>query len=127
MTHGVQQYRKKLKSALRCGYTIRRRLLERWDSSLTGFLEEYPVPTFEEIAAAFGPPEEMAQILMLELTPDDTHRYRFQTHIKRILTIVVAAVFLILTLFIFFFKEFGNITIIDETHTSATYNVTEGE
>lgn len=105
MTYGAGQYRKELKRALRCGRAARRRLLARWDSSLAGFLEEHSAPAFEEITAAFGPPEEMAQALMAELTAADIRSYRLQRRILQILAGLCAAAFLLFVGYVFVEKQ----------------------
>lgn len=126
MTHGVRQYRKKLKKELRCCCSARRRLLDQWDSSLAGFLEDHPDPAVEEISAAFGPPEEMAQILMAELTTEDTRQYRLHIRIKRVLAGLCAAAFLLFFAYVFFEKQ-KPITVIETGEFIETSDSNKGE
>lgn len=105
MTQGAWQYRKELKRALRCGQAARRRLLARWDSSLAGFLVENAAPAFDEIAAAFGPPKEMAQTLMAELTVADIRGYQLQRCILQFLAGLCAAELLLFAVYVFVEKQ----------------------
>lgn len=69
MNKDTAHYRRALKRQLRCGASARRQILTRFDNSLARFEEEFPSPTCAQLESAFGPPPEMAAVMM-EGVPD---------------------------------------------------------
>jgi len=90
----ILQYRNKLKKAIQCGYRARKRLLEQFDLSLEAFLEDYPAAGEAQITAAFGPPEEMAQVLMASVTEAERRQFHTQRRYLRIAAVILAALLL---------------------------------
>ena len=107
MVNAVVQYRQALEKKLRCSKDIKDHLLEGFDKTLDTYLEEYSNPTREDLVAAFGPPEEMAEILMTEVTPQEQAQYRKFTLFKQILTIILVILLAISTVHLWFYKEVG--------------------
>ena len=107
MINAVAQYRRALKKELRCSSKAKKRLLTGFDQTLTAYLEENSNPSMEELSAAFGPPEEMAKVLMAELTAQEQTQYRRNILIRRLFLTALALVFLVLTIYICFYKSVG--------------------
>ncbi len=126
MTDTVLQYEKLLKKQLRCTTAVRKRLLEKFRGALLVFLEETPEPSLNQLHEAFGPPEEMAQVLMAEVSPEDMAEYRRNRRIRRIAAGVIAVVFVLLTMYVYFEKQ-KPLTVINEANDLgivSTENVT---
>ena len=113
MTDTVLQYEKLLKKQLRCTTAVRKRLLEKFRCALLVFLEETPEPSMNQLQEAFGPPEEMAQVLMTEVSPGEMAEYRRNRRIRRIAVGVIAVVFALFTMYVYFEKQ-KPVTIINE-------------
>lgn len=105
MTECITQYKRALKRNLRCSGSTRERLLAKFNSSLTTFLEETPAPRKDEIYAAFGPPKELADLLMAEVTPKEATRYRKKSNIIRFAAGILVAIFFAGAVYIYFMKE----------------------
>ena len=105
MNHNAMRYKSKLKRRLQCNRATKAKLLDEFSHSLDGFLEENPDATFADLSNAFGPPEEMARILMAEISEEETRKYRLHVRFKRILAGFCAAAVLIFTFYVFFWKE----------------------
>lgn len=84
MTTCAQEYRKQLKKSLRCTAAVKNRLMNTFESSFSSYLEENPVPLKEDLLAAFGPPEEMAAVLMTEVSEEEKEEYRRRITLQRI-------------------------------------------
>ena len=113
MTAYVAKYQNELKKKLYCSVSARSKLLDRFNASLSVFLEDNPSPAFEDLVSAFGPPEEMAAVLMAEISETESVRYHKAVLFKRAIAGVLVAVFLIFTGYIYIKKEFAQITIED--------------
>ena len=90
---------------MQCNRATKARLLDEFSHSLDGFLDENPDATFADLSNAFGPPEDMAQILMAELSKEDIRQYRLQIQFVRICAGLCAAVFLLFVAYVFFEKQ----------------------
>lgn len=115
MTDTVLQYEKLLKKQLRCTTAVRKRLLEKFRGALLVFLEETPEPSMNQLREAFGPPEEMAQVLMTEVSPEEKAEYHRNRRIWRIVAGVIAVVLLLFTMYVYFEKQ-KPVTIINEAN-----------
>lgn len=121
MINVVARYRSALKKQLRCNGKAKKRLLNGFDQTLTAYLEEHTNPTVNDLTIAFGPPNEMAEILMAELTNQEQTQYRRNILLRKLFLVAFALVFLVLTIYIWFFKTTG-LTVVD----SASYlSITE--
>ena len=127
MNHNAMRYKSKLKRKLQCNRATKARLLDEFSRSFDGFLEENPDANFADLSNAFGPPEEMAHILMEKLSVEDTRQYRRHIYIKRIVAALCAAAFLAFTLYIFFYKELSDMTLTEETYIGLPQEAAEGE
>lgn len=126
MTDTVLQYEKLLKKQLRCTTAVRKRLLEKFRGALLVFLEETPDPNLNQLREAFGPPEEMAQVLMTEVSPEEMVEYCRNTRIRRIAAGVIAVVLVLFTMYVYFEKQKPLITTdeVNNLGTISTENTT---
>lgn len=120
MNKDITHYRRVLKHHLACGTAVRKRLLSQFDNSLHSFLEDCPAPTYAQLETAFGPPEEMANILMENVPEKDQTIYKIRKNVCRILAVAVAALFIAFSIYVFYFKE---ITVITSYDTAFPNNV----
>lgn len=129
MNYNVRRYKSRLKKKLHCMHKTRRELLGKFDDMLNGFLDENPNASFNDLCTAFGPPEEMARILMAEISGEETRKYRLHLQFKRLLAGFCAAAILVFTFYILFYKEFRNINYSEATYigTGLTDLVDKGE
>ena len=68
-----------------------------------------------QLREAFGPPEEMAQVLMTEVSPEEKAEYHRNRRIWRIVAGVIAVVLLLFTMYVYFEKQ-KPVTIINEAN-----------
>ena len=59
----LHRYEKELRASVK-GFRLRRRLHRSFRQAVMPFLEETAAPSYEELTAAFGPPDQMAQDLL---------------------------------------------------------------
>ena len=76
------------------------------------YLEENPSATAADMETAFGSSDEMARILMDELTHHEHEQYRRRKAAVRMIAAIALAAFVLFTIYIYFVKEIG-ITIED--------------
>ena len=76
MPNFVTRYKKILRRNLSCTGNTKKQLLQKFERSLSVFLEDTPTPDMDELCAAFGPPKEMASVLMAEVPQKEVARYR---------------------------------------------------
>lgn len=105
MVKTVEQYRKKIKCKLHCTASVKNQLLNKFDKMLMAYLEEKPSPSAEDLITAFGPVEEIAKMLMDEIPQQEILAYRKQQTVKRVLSAVLAAIFIFFTIYSFFWKD----------------------
>ncbi len=78
MISGLKQYDKELSSSLQCSFRTKRQLLSHWRVRRKALLEEDSSPSYETLVLNFGPPTEMANVLMDGLPPSEFFIYRRQ-------------------------------------------------
>lgn len=116
MNKEIIRYQRELKKHLQCGMHIRKKLLSQFRDSLSSFLEENPEPNYEQLITAFGPPEEMANILMEAVPTSEQLRYRRNNKLVKILYGFVAVLFIMFALYVFYMKEFTIVTVESDVH-----------
>lgn len=117
MNKDTARYRRALKKQLRCGASVRRQILTRFDDSLARFEEEFPSPTYAQLETAFGPPLEMAAVMMEGISDRETQKYAIRKKLIRIFAGIAAALFIAFSMYVFFEKEFSVITFEDSIHS----------
>lgn len=105
MNKHVKQYRKQLRKHLTCTREVRKNLINHFEYILLHFLSDNSSPTTADLHQAFGTPVEMAQTLMVEISPEEQAQYQKRVLVKRILAVIMLVVFLVLTAYIYLFKE----------------------
>lgn len=105
MNRSIAKYQKTLKKHLRCTGDVKKRLLTKFDGTLQLYLEENPSPDELALQAAFGMPEDMAEILMEEVTPSESKYYRTGRTVLKVIFGILLAILIALTIFIFFIKQ----------------------
>lgn len=110
----IIRYRSRLKKGLHCGRVKRRKLMEQFERSLSCFLEDYPSPTYAELTDAFGSPEEMASVLMENVTEEEQEWYRKRKKLLKILAGLAIALLVVYTVYLYFIKEYSVVVIYDE-------------
>ena len=129
MINSTAQYRRALKKELRCNNKVKKRLWDGFNQTLTAYLEEHSNPTIDDLAIAFGPPEEMAEVLMAEVTTQEHAKYRKRILCNRILISLLVVVLVLFTFQIWFYKKVGLTSTNDLNQVpvdwSETYNTVE--
>ena len=105
MNHEAALYEKAMRKQLHCTGNAKKHLLQRFHSALTTYLEDHPSPTASDLQTAFGPPEEMAKVLMESVSEAEIARFYQQRKWKRIIAAIIATLLLTLILYIAFWKE----------------------
>lgn len=113
MINSVAAYRRLLKKNLRCCRRTKKRLLAKFDSTMEAFLAEMPVQDMDALNNAFGPPQEMAQVLMSEVSEKELSRYRITKWAARITALVMVLIWVLFTIHVYFQKSFP-VIMIDE-------------
>lgn len=126
MAEQVTPYRCAVRKNLRCGADAQKRLLAKLDHLLDKFAEEHDAVTEEALTTAFGTPEEMAKTLMADATPEELEQYRRKNMVKKGILCALLAVFIVFTVWLYFFKEvgltsYGSVAITDE-NIESTYS-----
>ena len=105
MNHETLRYEQALKKQLRCTHTTRKHLLRQFHGFLIAFLEDHPSPTEADLRDAFGPPEDMAKVLVENINKAEIAQFDRQQKWKRIMVTILVALLLVLMVYIFFWKE----------------------
>ena len=105
MNKPVAQYRRALKKLLFCSSSKQEQLMLRFQSMLNTLLADCPAPTKQELYDAFGSPEELANTLSGEITPEETARYHRTQKAHRMIAGILAGLLLIASVYVFFVKQ----------------------
>lgn len=105
MNPSVAKYKKALNKHLRCTGKVKKRLLTKFDDALRLYLEENPSPDEMALQSAFGMPEDMAKILIEEVSPLENKRYQTRTVIHNVIIGLMIAIVVALAIYIFFIKQ----------------------
>lgn len=96
----MKQYLARSKRALPCSRPDRERLLSQGQRLLEGFLEENPESGYEDLVAAFGPPEIFAKEMLATLDQEALKQTQARRKLfQRCTAILVAAVLVLGTVF----------------------------
>ena len=127
MNRNIVRYQQQLKKHMPCGFRTRNGLLTQFRGSLSTFLEDIPEPTYEQLTDAFGPPEEMAKILMESVSPKERKTYQSGKCAIKIISFVMAALFVWFSLYVFFKKQFSVVIVYDEAFPTNETCALEGD
>lgn len=124
MNNNIVRYQRSLSRKLPCTGVYKERLLDKFRASLSSFMEENPSPTAQELHTAFGPPEEMANLLAEKITDAEKTQYRHSKLVRSAAIGVALALVLSFTGYIYFVKDIGvtvkETTVIDNCVPSPT-------
>lgn len=117
MTAVIEQYKRSLKRHLHCDRITKRHLMARFESTLNVYLDDFGWPTAwpnrQDLENAFGPPEQMAELLSSEIPLELKARYAKAGKIRRAVLIVLIALLLLFSIYTFFIKQ-KPLTSVDE-------------
>lgn len=125
MNNNAARYKSKLKRKLQCSRGTKAKLLEEFSHSMDGFLDENPDATYTDLSNAFGPPEEMAKILMDKVDEQEKRAYKLRQLLLRIAAAVLAVVLMLVTIDVFFIKQ-RPLEVINGTNVVNDFEVTDG-
>lgn len=129
MTSDIKRYEKVLNRSLPYGRVIRKQLMASFRASLTTFMEEESNPDHLSLCAAFGPPNEMAKLLIATLSQEELERSHKKKTASRIFAgigIATAAVVLGVVVFSILFY-YQPITVIEQNIDYGTISTTVTE
>ncbi len=122
MTECIKKYERSVKKALHCSSATKAKLLDGFRATLNAFSEENPSPDAQALYEAFGPPEEMAKLLMESTTEADRAQYRRNKLFLRIGVVILIATIILFTIYVCFVKsnpvQYYNDFTITETQAS---------
>lgn len=107
------QYIRELRRHLRCSRKSRNCLLQHFAAYQRDAIDG--VPDYDQMVTLFGPPDEIAKTLMEEVTSEEQTRYAQNKLAKKIATILLAAAFVLSSLYVMIWKEISVIEV--ETNT----------
>lgn len=105
MNRNIVRYQRQLKKHMPCGFRTRNDLLTQFRSSLSVFLDEQPEPTYGQLIDAFGPPDEMAAVMMAAVAEKEQLRYHKCRKVRTVLAGFAAIMFIAFSLYVFYIKE----------------------
>lgn len=113
MNKETVRFRRELGRLLPCCPGRKRELLSKFDDSLSPFLEDCPAPGYEQLKAAFGPPEEMASVLIGAVPEKEKQRFHLWQRVRKSLLILLFVLVFLFGFYAYFLKEWT----ITETHS----------
>lgn len=117
------QYMRELRRHLHCSRKSRNRLLEHFTAYQCGTIDE--TPDYGQMVTMFGPPQEMAQTLIEEVTREERNAYRRNILFGKIVAIAMVLCFVILSLYTMFIKEITVIEYREYTNVYQAYEILE--
>ena len=101
----TDRYQKELGKYLRCTGRTKKQLLAKFKSYQIESLDEATTNNYDQMVSYFGPPEEMAEILMQEVNPDEHKKYRRNRVILKCALVVTAFLWILFTFYIYHLKS----------------------
>lgn len=115
----TDRYQKELGRFLRCTSKTKKQLLSKFRTYQIESLDDCATNDYDQMVLYFGPPEEMAQILMQEVEPDEHKRFQRNKTIMKSILAVIVVLWLVLTIHIYHLKSIpvieNGITYIDSS------------
>lgn len=127
MNKEIVRYQLKLRKHLSCNPNKKKQLLSTFESSLTPFLEDCPTPSYEQIEAAFGPPEEMASVLMETVPEKEKRLFQLWQNVRKCIFILLFILAIVFGVYAYCLKEWTIITVYDEVYPVTPTISQEGE
>lgn len=127
MATAIERYKRGVTRNLRCDSVAKRRLMARFEDTLKVYLEDFGwpnnSPSEQDLVNAFGPPAQMADILLADTTAEEQARYRKKKKVKKAIAAILIAVLVLLTVYIWIYKDVG-ITSVDDVGPVQTQETT---
>lgn len=117
------QYMRELRRHLHCSRKVRNRLIEHFSAYQGGTVDG--TPDYGQMVTMFGPPKEMAQTLMEEVTGEERNAYSRNILFGKIVAIAMVLCFVIFSLYIMFIKEINVIEYREYTNVYQAYEIPE--
>lgn len=111
MGDGMNQYRRELGKALLCTRGTKKRLMAQLLAHRQKLDGESPAPTYDQLVTLYGPPGDMAAMLMEEVPPEEQRRCRKRRRLYRGIAVGLLAALIVFTVYMTFIKEFKTTTI----------------
>lgn len=105
MNHPIKQYKRELNRHLPLRFSARKKAIQRLQPAMDAFTEEHPAFTVEQMHAAFGSPEDMAQLLTQQSPPEEQAKYLRQKQQTKFLLWGLAVLVLLFAVYVCFFFE----------------------
>jgi len=101
----ADRYQKQLGKYLRCTSRTKKQLLSKFKTYQIESLDECATNNYDQMVSYFGPPEEMAEIIMQEVNPDEHKKYRRNRVILKCALVVTAFLWILFTFYIYHLKS----------------------
>lgn len=121
MNSDLSNYKQKLRKQLHCSITTKKKLLSAFEHSLIPFLEEYPSPTFAQLESAFGPPEEMASMLMESVSRKEQLFCLQKRKLAKLLVSILVVLVFLFSVYTYCIKEYTFIEVHNELFEGNIY------
>lgn len=125
MNHSAQKYKRKLRKKLKCTNAARERVLNSFDSTLEGYLGDNPNASLADLCNAFGAPEDMASVLMEQVSPEEVATYHRRKLCVCVIGVLLAVALIVMAFVVFFWKE-KPIVAVDEGEILDSFEVDDG-
>ena len=120
------RYRHALIKHLHCISSTRRILIKQFDASLSSFLEEHPSPSYHQLVSAFGPPENMATVIMEAVPSTEQTQYQNHRHFIQIISIILTVLIIFFSAYTYFCKTYEPIVVYEELIPGNPFETQEG-
>lgn len=98
-------YIRSINKHLTCSFSTKRKLIKRFETALSNYLDDNPDATTEMLYTAFGSPEEMANVLMHDLPQKEHDVYLQQKRLFRRFAGIILTLLLCFAMYVFFLKQ----------------------
>lgn len=127
MNKEIARYRRELRKQLPCLPHRKKQMLDKFESALLSFLEDCPNPVYAQLKAAFGPPEEMALVLMEAVPEKEKRHFVLWQRVGRDLLILLFILTLVFCFYVYYLNELTIITVYDDVYPLTSTITQEGE
>ena len=122
----TKRYLWQLRSQLSCPIWVRRRLLASFLPTMELYLQENPKPSRAELLDNFGPPAQMARVMLEHVYKSERQQYHKNRLILRCAMSAIAVMLVTCCIYVMFFMEWRDTVIHLEHGNGAAVTQTEG-
>lgn len=105
MMNDLSKYTKAVKPLLACGRKTRQQLLQQFHASVKAAWDGDGIPSMDFLVESFGPPEEMAAVLMESVPEEEITRCHKRRKFKKAIAVVFLFAFFIFSIYVFFLMQ----------------------